>query len=68
MKGSDWVGIIVGFISSLLMVLLTRTKAYIDGSSNTLMIILLLFALSMIGLGISKLYNYLFGDDEGVKR
>lgn len=59
-----WSSMTVGFLVSLIMVFLTRSVSYLNASENVLMIILLLFTMTMIGLGISKLFDYMFGKED----
>ena len=62
MNMNNLMAMIVAFLSSLAMILLTKSNAYNDGSSNTLFMILLLFAMVMMGLGIARLFAHWFGN------
>lgn len=65
MDRSDGVGMITGFLVALIIMFLTRSNAYIEAQTNFLFVILLLFATTMLGYGVSRLYISLFGKSKG---
>lgn len=59
---NEVLGLISALIGGIMMMVITKTNSFKSASDNVLMIILLLFAVSICGLGIGKLTTMFFDD------